>query len=602
MSGSDYLSAESAARRGRAAKSTYSTLVDLLIERFAHQPDDLAYVFRHYSPNIPESEATHRVTYAVLIKQAAAVAAELQQRGLHQEPVVLLFDSGLEFIRAYLGCLLAGAIGVPVRPSLTPVGQRQALTVCADSRARLVLTTNGLARALELALAGVPALRETAVLSCEQIDPRLADQWREPEVDAESLALLQYSSGSTGVPKGVMVSHANLLANEAVIKRAFAHDESTCVVGWLPMFHDMGLIGNVLQPLYVGRPSVLMSPLAFVQKPLRWLQLISEWRATTSGGPNFAYELCVRRVSEEEKKTLDLSSWTLAFSGAEPVDAGTLRRFADAFSSTGFQRRALYPCYGLAESTLFVTGVERGAGHSELLVSRSQLGANRAVPSGQSRKDTVELVGCGMPRLDQTVRIVDPDTLTLCADGEVGEIWLAGASTALGYWGKPQLSEETFRARTVPTDGVEYLRTGDLGFKHGGALYVSGRLRDLIIVRGQNHYPQDIEATAAGAHMAFRGGTGVAFSVMAEGEESVVLVQEVKRKTLDVLRDDDALKTVRSVIARAHGLQLHELVLVEPRAIPKTSSGKVRRQLCKSLYQNGDLRRVQARSMGEGRC
>ncbi len=348
----------------------------------------------------------------------------------------------------------------------------------------------------------------------------------EPHLTSETLAFLQYTSGSTGSPKGVKVTHANLLQNQRLIQDAFGHTSQDVVVGWLPLYHDMGLIGNVLQPLYLGASCILMSPEHFLQKPARWLSAITRYRATTSGGPNFSYDLCVRQVTESQRASLDLSSWTLAFNGAEPVRAATIERFSDAFRDCGFRRQAFYPCYGLAEATLLVTGGTRGAGPVIQDFEHSQVNLDRIASAsgvGASR-----LVGCGTDRSGQLIRIVHPEYRIGCMDSQVGEIWISGPCVAQGYWQKEEESQETFQASRAESVEGPFLRSGDLGFLRGGELFVTGRLKDLIIVRGRNHYRHDIERTVEESHPALKPGGGAAFTVSAGDEEQLVVVQEVE--------------------------------------------------------------------------
>lgn len=575
------------------------TLVDLLVDRAERQSNQLAYCFRHHGPTAGPRGSDERMTYGELFAQATALAAELQTRRLEQRPVLLLFRPGLDFLRAYFACVLSGAIAAPLRPAMTASEQNLILRICDDAKPGAILTTTPLLDRLRALLEGAsPAARAIELLCADHFDPHAAAAWAQPARDPAKLALLQYTSGSTSTPKGVMVSHENLLHNQSMIRAAFGHDRDSVVAGWLPMFHDMGLIGNVLQPLYLGVPSYLMDPMSFVQNPLRWLELISDSRATTSGGPNFGYDLCVRRVGAEEKERLDLSRWSLAFTGAEPVRMETLRRFTDAFAVAGFKREAFFPCYGLAEATLFVTGVEKAAAPSCIVVDRAALGRHEVADVAADDPARIELVCCGRPS-DLTVQIVDPETRRALDEGEVGEIWVAGRSKAQGYWNRQELTRELFRARLEPDAGVEYLRTGDLGFVRNGELYISGRLKELIIVRGRNHYPEDIEATVAALHDGFRRGSAAAFAIEVEGEERVVVVQELKRDAWEPSFEAELMREVRAALQQKHGLALHDLALVAPRAVPKTSSGKLQRTLCKALYQAGTLKRVKPRPIEE---
>jgi acyl-CoA synthetase (AMP-forming)/AMP-acid ligase II len=574
-------------RHGVTSSPTVS-LVNLLLNRAERQPQDLAYVFHDYSPRAAPC-AREVLTFGELVFDAKTIAGMLQARRLRGHSVLLLFGSGLDFIRAYCGCLLAGAHAVPLRPPMTPDYVSQLAVIAKDAHAKGIVCPAALAPRVSALLDVDEALRGVQLITIEERNEADAP-WLHPGVRGEDIALIQYTSGSTGVPKGVVVSHSNLLRNEEAIREAFGHDKNTIVAGWLPMFHDMGLIGNVLQTLYLGVPSILMDPLAFLQKPVRWLQLITQYRATTGGGPNFGYDVCVNRIKPEEIDQLDLSSWSLAFSGAEPVRMTTIQRFCAAFGRAGFRSEAFYPCYGLAEATLFVAGIDKPAAPSSLVVDTASLAGNQ-VCDGLDPTSRTELVSCGYPRKG-VLRIVDPNTFRVCQDNQVGEIWLAGECVALGYLNRLDLTHDVFRARLSDDEGNAYLRTGDLGFLRDGQLYVSGRIKDLIIIRGMNHYPHDIEATALSAHDWLRPSCGAAFSIEHEGEERLVLVYELKPVSLSSLEADELVGRVRSAIAKEHGLNLHDLVLVGPRAVPKTSSGKLQRRRCRALYEAGSLRRL----------
>ncbi|WNG57427.1 amino acid adenylation domain-containing protein [Archangium gephyra] len=560
----------------------FSTLVDILRTRATQTPDRTAYTFLMDG----ESEAVS-LTYAELDRRARAIAANLQVAGAAGERALLLFPPGLEYVAAFWGCLYAGAMAVPAYPP-DPMRLGRTLprlqAIIADSRTRVALTTRAILDFSEMVFAEAPELRALNWVATDEVSASGEDAWRAPGLDRSTLAFLQYTSGSTSTPKGVMLTHGNLLENERMIQSAFEHDERSIVVGWLPLYHDMGLIGNMLQPLYLGVPCVLMSPMDFLQKPLRWLQAISTYRATTSGGPNFAYDLCVRKISPAERETLDLRSWTLAFSGAEPVRRDTLDRFVEAFGPCGFRREAFYPCYGLAEATLIVSGGRKAEPPLVRGFDTRALARDSAVPS--SGPDAQPLVGCGQALPGERIAIVDPTTLAPCTPGKVGEIWVAGPHVAQGYWNRPQETEAAFRASLPGGDGP-YLRTGDLGFLDGGELFVTGRLKDLIIIRGANHYPQDIELTMERAHPAVRPGCGAAFAVDANGEEQLVLVAEVDTRREP---DTDALgAALRDAVARGHDLTAYAVVLLPPGSIPKTSSGKIQRRECRAGFLAGTL-------------
>ena len=490
-------------------------LIQLLQSRAAQQPGRLAYTFLLDG----EGEEAH-LTYGELERQARAVGACLQGLGLRGERVILLYPPGLEYIAAFWGCLFAGAVAVPAYPPRLNRNLERLQAVVADARPSAALTNGQTLSRLKPLLHEVPALRALKWVATEEIDICSAERWREPEVEGSTLAFLQYTSGSTAAPKGVMVSHGNLLHNQALIKRAFGQSEESVIVGWLPLYHDMGLIGNVLQPLYVGARCVLMSPVAFLQKPLRWLQAISHYRATTSGGPNFAYDLCARKINPAQSTTLDLSCWNVAFNGAEPVRAATLERFTEAFKFSGFRREAFYPCYGLAEATLLVSGSRAARPLVLKTVDKDALADGRVSELTEQDAPGHVLVGCGAASADQSVLIVNPVSLTASADGEVGEVWARGPSVAGGYWNRAEETESTFRACLADAEEGPFLRTGDLGFVSDGELFVTGRLKDLIIIRGRNLYPHDIERTAEAAHVSLRPGGGVAFSVDVGGKKS----------------------------------------------------------------------------------
>ena len=460
-----------------------SSIVELLKVRSAQNRDRAAYTF------LTEGESL-QLTFSQLDARARAIGTALQSAMCVGGRALLLFPPGLEFITAFLGCLYSGTVAVPAYPPRKKRGLNRLAAIARDAEPDLILTTSALAPTIQTWAAQTPHHKNIRVLPADLVPDSEAQSWRDVSVKRDALAFLQYTSGSTGSPKGVMVTHGNIIANEEMIRRAFDQSESSIIVSWLPLYHDMGLIGGVLQPLYLGASCVLMSPVAFLQRPRRWLEVIAEWRATTSGGPNFAYDLCVRKISPAECDGLDLSSWRVAFNGAEPVRNETMDRFAERFGRCGFQRSAFYPCYGLAEATLFVTGGDVEAEPRLASVSAAALQENRIVEP--SEDDGRTLVGCGRPWMDHEVLIVDPETHVPCAPGSVGEIWVAGPSVARGYWNRPDESRRDFEARLSTQEGP-YLRTGDLGFFHDGQLFITGRLKDLLIVRGRNFYPHDIE-------------------------------------------------------------------------------------------------------------
>ncbi|WP_437576671.1 amino acid adenylation domain-containing protein [Sorangium sp. So ce887] len=562
-----------------------ATLVALLRRRAEQRPSAHAYTF------LLDGETDARsMTYGELDRRARALAAELQTGAQAGERALLLVPPGLDFIAAFFGCLYAGLIAVPVPLPQRKSGLLRVLAIVRDCRPSVVLTTEAFLGAVAM-LRDDPSLAELSHLRCMAVDTvrdGQEDAWRAPRVTAETVAFLQYTSGSTGTPKGVVLTHGNLLRNELLIQRAFAHTEESVIVGWLPPHHDMGLIGNILQPLYVGVPCIQLSPEQFLMRPRRWLDAISRYRATTSGGPNFAYELCIRKIPPDQREGLDLSSWKVAFNGAEPIRAATLDRFAEAFAPAGFRRAAFYPCYGLAEATLLVSGGAADAPPVVRAVDRAALEQGRAVFDPRDPQAGLTLVGCGGSPAGDEVLIVDPEAHRTCEGERVGEIWVAGASVAQGYWERPEDTTATFEARLSTGEGP-FLRTGDLGFLSRGELYVTGRLKDLIIVRGRNLYPQDIELTAEGSHPSLRAGGGAAFSVDVDGEERVVIVQELGRRASASTDPAELGAAIQNAVADRHEVAVHAVVLIKPGNLPRTTSGKVQRRACRGRFLDGSL-------------
>ena len=577
-----------------------ATLVELLRYHAHERPDQPAYNF------LQGEHDEQSWTYAQLDTQARTIAAWLQAHNAAGERAVLLYPPGLDYIAAFFGCLYAGTIAVPAYPphstKLDRTAGRRLLTIIDDAQPRFVLTLSSISPIADQVSEQSSLDATVHWCATDQLDQALASQWQAPAIDGETLAFLQYTSGSTAIPKGVMVSHGNLLHNERMVREAFAHDEQTIFVGWLPLYHDMGLIGNVLQPLYLGRPCVLMSPLAFLQRPLRWLQAISRFKATTSGAPNFAYDLCVRKITPEQRATLDLSSWRLAFNGAEPIRAATLERFTATFAECGFRAETFYPCYGLAEATLFVTGGAQNLVPTVQSFSSSALETHSAVAIDAADSTARTLVGCGYAWHDQQIQIVEPEQGVAVPPGQIGEIWISGPSVAKGYWGREAETERTFRARLRGAE-QPFLRTGDLGFVADGELFVTGRIKDMLIVNGRNYYPQDIELTVERCHAGLRPGGAAAFAVDVAGSEQLVVVAEVERDfrpdrlaTGDpqaepgVARGEHLTKTIRKAISDEHELRAYEIVLLTPGSLPKTSSGKVQRHACRAGFLEGTLR------------
>jgi acyl-CoA synthetase (AMP-forming)/AMP-acid ligase II len=564
----------------------FLSFIDLLRYRAQHQPEQTAYIFLDRG----ETEG-NTLTYQQLDERARGIAAKLQQLDAMGERALLLYPPGLEFITAFLGCLYAGVIAVPAYPPRNNQNSSRLEAIALDAEAAIGLTTTAFLPSIER------WLEQTSQLTLRWLttDDMAQDDsltWHQPSINHHTLAFLQYTSGSTGMPKGVMVSQGNLMHNSASIHHCFADTAHSRGVSWLPPYHDMGLIGGILQPLYVGASTVLMSPVDFLQKPIRWLQAISHYRATTSGGPNFAYDLCASKIKPEQLETLDLSSWEVAFTGAEPVRAETIEQFVTTFAPCGFRRTAFYPCYGMAETTLIVSGGLKPQPPVIQSIDSVSLEQHQVI-AAPDEANARQLVGCGQGLPDQKTVIVDPTTLTRCPDRQVGEVWVAGPSVAQGYWHKPEATHETFNAYLADSQEGPFLRTGDLGFLHAGELFITGRIKDVIIIRGQNHYPQDIELTVERSHPALRLGGGAAFSVEMKGAERLVIVQEVERSYLKKLETQAVVGNIRQSVAAQHDLQVYAAILVKTGSIPKTSSGKIRRHACKAEFLTNSLNVVE---------
>ncbi|MDF0734272.1 non-ribosomal peptide synthetase [Pseudomonas entomophila] len=554
------------------------TLVQALAQRAAQTPDRIALRFL---ADDPREQAV--LSYRQLDQRARVIAAALQARADFGDRAVLLFPSGPDYVAAFFGCLYAGVIAVPAYPpeSSRQHHQERLLSIIADAEPRLLLTVEALRDSLQ----GLDALATgdgPQLLAVDGLDATLADAWREPALAGEHIAFLQYTSGSTALPKGVQVSHGNLVANEQLIRQGFGIDlnPDDVIVSWLPLYHDMGLIGGLLQPIFSGVPCVLMSPGYFLARPLRWLQAISEYGGTISGGPDFAYRLCSERVSEAALAGLDLSRWRVAYSGSEPIRQDSLATFAEKFAAAGFDANSFFASYGLAEATLFVSGSRRGQGIGALELDAEAFAANRA----QDGKGSV-LMSCGYPQPGHAVRIVEPQRLAVLGDNQVGEIWAGGPSIALGYWRNPEASARTF----VEQDGQTWLRTGDLGFMREGEVFVTGRLKDMLIVRGQNLYPQDLEKTLEREVDLLRKGRVAVFAVDDQGEEGIGVAVEISRNVQKAVKPQELIKTLRQVIADACRQAPAVVLLLNPGALPKTSSGKLQRAACRLRMNDGSL-------------
>jgi acyl transferase domain-containing protein/acyl-CoA synthetase (AMP-forming)/AMP-acid ligase II len=548
-----------------------ATLVELLRRRAQREPDARAITFLADGEHQEES-----LTYAELELDARRIAVFLRDDGVAVGArALLLYPPGLDYITAFFGCLLAGVIAVPAYPPLLNRPSSQLTTFVANATPEIALSTDAILALREPLTEQEPALGTVRWAATDAIERSAEVDWRPPPIGAETVAFIQYSSGSTAAPKGVILSHGNLLVNTTAMCERAHLGAQTRTVSWLPPYHDAGLIGKILTPLVGGFPGVLMSPIAFLQEPARWLRAIERYRATCSAAPNFGYELCVRKTTPEQRAALDLSSWRCAMNTGEPVRAQTLRRFAEAFAPAGFRYESFYPCYGLAESTVMVGGPDPAKAPRVTALDREALQEGSVTAAAEGDR-VHELVACGHALPGHRVVIVEPDSRRPLAEREIGEIWVHGPSVAQGYWDLSHATEEGFRARLSDGDPTPFMRTGDLGFLDGGEVHIAARAKDLIVVRARNHYSQDIERTAEQANPALRPGCSAAFGLEEDGEERLVLVGEVDERRLGDV--NAVLIEVSQAILRQHGVQPDALVLIERGALPKTSSGKQRRR------------------------
>ncbi len=574
--------------QSRKAANACNKISDLLAEYANTLASQSALVFLETG-----DEQAFELSYSSLHRKAKAVAAELNHRGLCGERVLLLFPSGLDYVVSFLGCLYAGVIAVPVYPLRNNWHAERVGVIAQDARARGALTLSSLANDIQVCLAATGTNALELVIAADLINYQQAGFINESVV-GESVAYLQYTSGSTGNPKGVMVRHCDLLTNCDLYGRGLDVRPGDTTVSWLPIFHDMGLVQGILLPLTLGGTAVFMPPTAFVQQPMRWLRAISRFRATFSGGPNFAYDLCISKISSEEVTTLDLGCWRTAVNGAEPISWGTMTGFAAKFAAAGLYPGALVGAFGQAESTLGITLGKGGDGAPVLWLDKAELERDTVKIGTTEEAGHRPFVSSGVVAGSFEVRIVNPASGTICAPGQIGEIWASGGSVCAGYWNKEQETCETFGAVLPEFPGKRYLRTGDLGFTHDGQLYVTGRLKDLIVIRGANHYPQDIERTAENAHPALRkGGWGAAFTLDDAAETPIlVVVHEVERTARKKIDVQEVSLAIMQAVTEQHGIDVDIVVLVDPAGVPKTSSGKIQRKSCRQRFLQGELSEI----------
>ncbi len=569
-----------------------------MMNKESHQFQSLVEVLRFRASTNPHKttctflnkELEETMSYSDLDARARAIAGTLQARGLKPgDRVLLLFSPGLPLIQAFFGCLYAGCIAVPIYPPAQEKLLEKALRIVKNSKPELLLLT---AAHLEFFTGSDPKTKgsfaQIPCLAVDSIESEQASQWQPYHPTKNDIAFLQYTSGSTMHPKGVMVSHGNLLDNLEIMYASFHANEESILFSWLPPHHDMGLIGYILTPIYKMLPVIMMSPFAFLESPLSWLKNITKYKVTISGSPNFAYDYCLKRIKEEKKEGLDLSSWNIASNAAEPVRKETMEHFYQAFKDYGFRKEAFYPCYGLAEATLVVTCGTPGQHYKTLTLAKEQFQDHRIHFAEDNSPGSYVLVSSGNPRL--TVKIIDPDTLLPCDTDQVGEIWVDGDSVALGYWEQKEETEHAFHGKIKgDSSGQSYLRTGDLGFIHEDELYVTGRIKDLIILYGKNHYPQDIEYSLSHSDLRQILGKCAAFVVQTNQEYELTVVCEINKESMGKAELDELFNTIFKLTYQTHQLEINRIVLIPPQSMPHTTSGKIRRNFCRKFLLDNSL-------------
>ncbi|MGB5928658.1 MAG: beta-ketoacyl synthase N-terminal-like domain-containing protein, partial [Cyclobacteriaceae bacterium] len=571
----------------------YQSFVDVVQSRSVQFASEKAFIF--LEDGVSETDS---ITFGELDEKARSLAGHLYEQGYQDSKAMLIFPPGLDFIIAFMGCLYARVIVVPVQLPGKNKNLDGLENIVKDAAISLILTNEKALVAFDKNRGKSPVLSSIPVIKVEEVNDDNRIVHGQFEIQPDDLAFIQYTSGSTSEPKGVMISHNNVLDNVTAIRNAFGIAPGSTSVCWLPFYHDMGLIGNLFGSVFVCVTCVLMPPLTFMQSPQKWLHAITRYKANVTGAPNFGFDLCVDTIADEDLDQFDLSSLELVYNGAEPVKEETLRRFTDKFRIAGFRYEAFYPCYGMAETTLFVTGEH--AGHSHITVDAKILETEKRVVLVRAGKPGARtLVGCGNTYNDHEVAIVDTNFCSQLADGIVGEIWVSGQSNALGYWNKPELIDKAFNAHIKGRPEKAFLRTGDHGFYYNGSLFITGRIKDLVIIRGRNYYPQDIELTTEKAHEAIQVAGVAAFSVSSGRGEKVVVLAEIKRTAIRNIDEEEVFASIRRELLSKHELDVRDVVLVRPFSLPKTTSGKVRRFACREAYQENSLSEVATYAPGE---
>lgn len=535
------------------------------------------------------------ITYRELKESAEKFAGFLLEKYQPQSRVLLLFDTSLDFIISFWGTIIAGMVAVPVQPPFNFKMLERLLHIGKNADSNILITSHDFLQQLDSFKSYFEQLPAMEKFSVTQILNE-NKKYEIPNISNDFNALIQYTSGSVGNSKGVLLSHNNMLSNVkmpiAVLTKIKPEktEKDSCLT-WLPLYHDMGLISGILMPVFMGIESVVMSPLMFLQKPFRWIKALSDYKSSVSAAPNFAYDLCVKKVKDEQLEGLDISNWSIALNGAESVRYDTIENFSNKFSKAGFRKKQFYPAYGLAESVVFVTGKSRNEDVRFLQLDKTALEKNKVVLS-DVEKDSLKIVGLGYTWEDAELAIVNSETLELVGENEVGEICVSGKSIAKCYWNSDEETNKVFDTKINSTDekykDKTFLRTEDLGFVYDGFLYMTGRLKDLIIIRGNSYYPQHIEQTTEKSHESFRLGNCSAFSIDEDNEEKLVIIQEIK-KDMSISNFDDLVNLVRKNVTETHAISPYKIVFVKTESLPKTSSGKLQRRLSKKMYLNNEF-------------
>jgi len=570
-----------------------SNLVTLLGHWAADRPDRMAYSFLKEDKTISST-----LSYQKLEQQAKAIAALIQSQTIPGNRILLIYPPGVEFCSAFFGCLCAGAIAVPV-PAPEIFGRSRIVsrinTIAGDAQISMILTTEQIKGRLEKLDSWTSQFSSKKLLVTDDINSEWANKWQEPDISHKTIAYLQYTSGSTADPKGAMIGYESLMSNLAYRQAIIGYQSDSIIANWTPHFHDYGLVAGLISALYAGISCYIMSPLAFMKRPITWLEIISDYRITHSFGPNFGYDYCIKHTTEQERQSLDLSNWQVAEVGAETIRPETLQNFTQLFQTYGFELDNFCPGYGLAEGILTFTGLHKEKTPKFLTIDKQALAQNQIVTIAENNinsSDRVTMTGSGYLVGDTKIVIVNPETLRTCADKEVGEIWAASKSVTQGYWHRPLDTKETFDAHLPEFRDRSFLRTGDLGFLYDGQLFLTGRLKDLIIIRGQNYYPQDIELTVEQSHPKLRTNSSAAFSVDSDDVETLVVTSEIDPRAKNNLDANEVFVAMRRAVIKNHGLALNAIALLKPGTIPKTSSGKIQRHASRRNFINQSLKNI----------